>query len=264
MRVAHHAANAEDRRRSLREFLVGAGTARPQELADRFGVSLVTIHRDLDLLVEENVVRKHHGRVTALPVSAFENNVLYRRQLAVTEKQEIARAAVEHVEPGMSVVVDDSTTTAALVPLLEQITPLTVITNAQEAIVRLMGAPDIQLIALGGEYHPEHDAFVGAPCAASARSLHADLGFFSFGGIAASGVYHQDHVTVMTKRALLDIPDRRILLADHLKLGRCALLQVTRLSDFERMVTDAGADRAVLAELAEQGIVVDVAANPAG
>lgn len=262
MREPHPTTSAHDRRRDLREFLVSVGTARPQELADRFDVSLVTIHRDLDRLADENLVQKHHGSVTALPVSAFENNVHYRRQLAVAEKQAIARAAVEHIQPGMSLVADDSTTMAALVPLLQEIRPLTVITNSQDVITHLMDAPDIQLISLGGEYSAEHDAFVGAPCAATAKSLHADLGFYSFSGIGTTGAYHQDHMTVVTKRALLGIAERRILLADHLKLGRCALFQAAELSEFERMITDEGADQAVVAELSEQGLVVEV--TPAG
>jgi hypothetical protein len=39
---------------------------------------------------------------------------------------------------------------------IDQVTPVTVITNALPVMEKLRGMQDIELIALGGKYHPAH------------------------------------------------------------------------------------------------------------
>ncbi|GAA4208269.1 DeoR/GlpR family DNA-binding transcription regulator [Actinocatenispora rupis] len=250
------------RQQDVAEYLVRVGTASAQDLADRFDVSLVTAHRDLDELARRGLVRKYHGGVTALPSSVFESNVTYRRQSAVAAKRAIARSAVALIEPGMSVLFDDSTTTLALAELAVDIDPLTVVTNFAPIVQLMMGRKNIRLIALGGEYNELHDSFVGSPCVESARALRADLGFYSFAGVSDGGVYHQEQEIVTTKRALLTVTARRVLLVDHTKLGRTALHRVGELADFERVVTDAGADEAALRDLADHDVRTTVADAP--
>ncbi|GLY72530.1 DeoR/GlpR family DNA-binding transcription regulator [Actinoallomurus iriomotensis] len=247
------------RQQDLAEHILRVGTATAQELAERFGVSLVTAHRDLDELAKRGLVRKFHGGVTAQPSSVFESNVTYRRQLAVAEKRAIARAAVELIEPGMSVLLDDSTTTLVLAELAADIDPLTVITNFAPIIQLMMGRKNIRLIALGGEYNEAHDAFLGSPCTASARALHSDLGFYSFAGVSDGGVHHQEQEIVVTKRALLSVATHRVLLVDHAKLGRTALHRVADLADFAHAITDSGAPPDALAALTDHDVPTTVA-----
>lgn len=260
----HTRMSSRRRRADLQKYLLKVGTSSPQDLADRYEVSLVTIHRDLDALEQQHLVRKHHGSVSSLPVSAFENNIWYRRELSVPEKQAIARKASEYIEPGMTIVLDDSTTTNQIVPLLEGIVPLTVITNCLSAILALRETDGIDLISLGGEYSVEHDGFIGAPCVAGAEALHADLGFYSFSGLDAGNVYHQDHVTVLTKRALIGIAKERIVLVDHLKLGRGAVHRVAPVTDFQRVITDWGADERAVADIVDRDVPVVRALAKAG
>jgi DeoR/GlpR family transcriptional regulator of sugar metabolism len=234
------------RQHAIADHVMNEGTAVAQELAVKFGVSLVTMHRDLDELVRRGVVRKYRGGVTALPSSVFESNVEFRLSSATAEKAAIARAARALVEPGMSVLLDDSTTTLAIAEVLRASTPLTIITNFMP-IIRLVGEwDDVRLISLGGEYNVLHDSFIGVPCARAAAELRADLGFFSFAGIDAGGVYHQEQEVVFAKQAMLGAAVRRVIVADNSKLNRTALHRVAPLGTFQRLITDTGADSGVL------------------
>ena len=87
-----------------------------KDLAARLDVSLMTVHRDLDELERQGVLRKVRGGATPQPSSLFESNVRYRLTLAMTEKQALARAAIDQVESGHSVMIDESTTGLALAP----------------------------------------------------------------------------------------------------------------------------------------------------
>jgi DeoR/GlpR family transcriptional regulator of sugar metabolism len=99
----------EARQRRITERLVLVGDCSPQDLVDEFGVSLMTIHRDLDDLERRGIVRKFHGGVTAQPSGVFESQLSYRIMSHAEEKAAIAQHALAYVEPGMSVLLDDST-----------------------------------------------------------------------------------------------------------------------------------------------------------
>jgi DeoR/GlpR family transcriptional regulator of sugar metabolism len=92
----------------------------------------------------------------------FESDVTYRRQLAVAEKRAIAGAAAALLQPGMSVLLEDSTTTLALAELAADLDPLTVITNVAPIIQLMMGRTAPHRVAELTDF--ERDA--GAPAAA--------------------------------------------------------------------------------------------------
>src|SRR5438067_45150 len=151
------------RRRSIRQqlitdYVVSKGSASATELAELTGVSVMTVHRDLDELSRRGLLRKFRGGVTAQPSTVFESNSEYRLNAHVEAKSAIARQAVSYVEPGMSILLDDSTSALALAKLLPRIAPLTVATNYLPTISVLKGLEDLRLIGIGGDYSSTHDS----------------------------------------------------------------------------------------------------------
>lgn len=251
-----------ERQAEIRELVVQQGFARASDLAAAFAVSLMTVHRDLDELQRQGWLRKVRGGATARPSAQFHGDVRHRMQTHVEEKRQLARAAIELVEPGHSVLLDDSTTAFMLARLLPARGPLTVITNFLADIALLAGEPGIDLIALGGDYYPAYDAFLGLGTVEAVRPLRADLLFMSTTAIARGRCYHQSQETVQVKRALMGAASRRILLADHGKLSRNAVHELAPLTDFDLVFVDAGIDPELLRDLHARGIRAEVA--PAG
>jgi DeoR/GlpR family transcriptional regulator of sugar metabolism len=246
------------RQADIAEHVVRHGSVAANDLAELFGVSLMTIHRDLFELERQGVVRKHRGGVSAQPSSVFESNVSFRMQAALGEKQALARHARALIEPGMAVMLDDSTTTLELAKLLGDVTPLVVVTNFLEAIKLLADQPGIRLLGLGGEYHSTHDSFLGVPCIEAVEALRVDLLFASTSAMSGAYAYHQEQEIVLVKRAMMRSAQRSVLMMDHTKLGRAALHRLAPLRDFELVLTDAGAGEEALAELREQGVRYEV------
>jgi DeoR/GlpR family transcriptional regulator of sugar metabolism len=179
-------------------------------------------------------------------------------QAALGEKQALARHARALIEPGMAVMLDDSTTTLELAKLLGDVTPLVVVTNFLEAIKLLADQPGIRLLGLGGEYHSTHDSFLGVPCIEAVEALRVDLLFASTSAMSGAYAYHQEQEIVLVKRAMMRSAQRSVLMMDHTKLGRAALHRLAPLRDFELVLTDAGAGEEALAELREQGVRYEV------
>jgi DeoR/GlpR family transcriptional regulator of sugar metabolism len=244
----------------IAEHVLQHGSVSATELAELFHVSLMTIHRDLDELERQGVVRKFRGGVSAQPSSVFESNVSFRLRAAREEKLALARRARAMVEPGMAVMLDDSTTTLELARLLDDdAAPLTVITNFLETIKLLSGVRGIRLLALGGEYYPTHDSFLGVPCVEAIEALRVDLLFASTSAISGGYAYHQEQEIVSVKRAMIRAAQRRVLMVDHTKLGRASLHRLAPLADFDLVLTDAKAPEEALTQMREHGVKYDIA-----
>jgi len=247
------------RQRFIADHVVTHGSATIADLAGLCQVSEMTIYRDIDQLEQQGIVRKFRGGVTAQPSGVFESNVTYRLRSMRAEKEAIARQARELVEPGMSLIFDDATTTLALARLLGDVTPLTVATNYLEAMKLLSACPGLHLIAFGGDYDPMHDSFTGTACVDAVEALRVDAAFVSVSAVSGGYARHQEQHIVAVKRAMLRSARQRILLVDHTKFGRDALYGLAPLTHFDLVITDGHASAESLRALHEQGITYKLA-----
>lgn len=243
---------AEERRRLIADHVVEQGTATGTILAQLTGVSLMTVHRDLDDLERRGVLRRFRGGASALPSTVFESNLDYRLGVNTAEKAAVARAAADLVEPGMSVMLDDSTTVLAMARLLVDLAPLTVVTNARRVVDVFTECEGIRLIALGGEYSRTHDSFLGMPCVEAIEALSVDLVAVSTSGLDATMTYHQEQDVVLVKRAMLASAAHKVMLMDHTKLARTALHRVGPVRDLDRLIVDDGVGVELLGKLRER------------
>ncbi|MFF2652266.1 DeoR/GlpR family DNA-binding transcription regulator [Streptomyces sp. NPDC058045] len=242
----------DQRRQTITQHVLAHGTATVAELSELTGVSVMTVHRDLDELARRGVLRRFRGGVSALPSTVFESNLDYRLGAHTAAKEAIAAEARTLVEPGMSVLLDDSTTALALARLLVGQAPLTVVSNARRVVDVFAGVDGIRLIALGGEYSHTHDSFLGVPCVEAVEALSVDLVLVSTSAMDARMTYHQEQDVVLVKRAMLASGTRRALLMDRSKLARTALHRLAPLADFDHLVVDGGVDPELLVELEER------------
>ena len=245
------------RHRQIVEHLSGSpsATATAAELASITGVSLMTIHRDIDDLARRGILRKFHGGVSALPTTVFESSSEFRMQTRSAAKSALARKALEFVEPGMSVMLDDSTTVLALARLLPQVAPLTVVTNYRQVIEELREHDDIRLIVVGGQYSRTHDSYIGMPSDSSVDAYAVDVVFQSTSTMGAEQTYHQEQDIVVMKRAMLRSGMRRVLMMDGSKVGRTSLHRYVAVSEYTDIVLPDDVDAVLVEQIAEHATV---------
>jgi DeoR/GlpR family transcriptional regulator of sugar metabolism len=254
------------RNRQLRiaQWVIDEGTVRIEDLAERSGVSLMTVHRDLDVLEAQGLLRKTRGRVTAIASSLFESDSTFRLGQNHAEKEAVARAALGHVEPGQALLLEDSTTGVYLARLLPARAPLTVITNFLALVDQLGRASGITLEVLGGSYAAWCDANMGAATVSTIRRLRADLVIMSTSAITDAVCYHQSQETVAIKEAMLEAAERRILYVDHTKFARRALHALAPLTAFDVVIVDWAVPEEQVDGLRAAGVTVEVAPRGAG
>lgn len=237
------------RRDAIARLVIEHGTISVAQLAEMLGVSGMTIHRDLNELAAEGEIRRTRGGASAEPSAVFESSARYRMTRQAPAKEAIARAALAHIKPGMSLMLDASTTVLSLARMLDSIGPTTVITNFLETIKAVSNSRDAQLVALGGQYDRNYDAFIGVQCLSSIQGVRADLGFISISAVSGGMAYHQEEQMVQLAQAMLQSSERAILLVDSSKLGRIALNTVFPLSEVDLLITDSEASLAQIRDL---------------
>lgn len=240
------------------------GAVRIDELAERFGTSQMTVHRDLDELESRGLLRKSRGMATALSSSLVESSDVFRSGQQREEKQEIARAAIEFIEPGQAIFLDDSTTVLEMARLIPPQTQLTVITNVLTLINELKGVRGISLVALGGRYYNWCSSFMGGTTIEAISKLRADVFIMSTAAITDDICFFQSHATVDIKRAMFDAAARRILLVDHTKFEKRALYALAPLSDFDVVIVDSQTKAEDISRLRAHNVRVIIAGGQGG
>lgn len=247
------------RRQLIVEAVMAEGAIRIEDITDRFSISLMTAHRDIDELVERGLLRKSRGVVSATPTSLIESSDVYRSTRQLEEKCALAEVAAGYIEPGQAIFFDDSTTVLQMARYLPSKAPLTVITNSLTVMSELKEMRDITLMGLGGQFYNWCNAFMGQMTRKEIGNLQADMFFVSMSAIIDDRVYHQSAEMVETKRAMFDSSEKRILLIDHTKFERRALHSFAHLSEFDVVIVNQGTPLPIIQRMKDKGINVVIA-----
>jgi len=256
---------SQQRHTYILERIRDEGAVRVSALAQELGVSDMTVRRDLDLLDERGLVSKVHGGATAVRAGAlYEPGFAAKLERQQAEKDAIAGAAVELIEPGTAIGLSAGTTTYALARRLLAISGLTVVTNSVPVaeVLHRHGRRDQTIILTGGVRTPS-DALVGQFAVAALRTVHVDLVFMGVHGMDPhSGFTTPNLLEAETDRALVEAGRRLIVVADHSKWGVVGIGSFARLGQADLLITDDGLTdqaRAVLSEQVRDVRIVAVA-----
>lgn len=242
-------ATRQKRQQLIVDHVLAKGDASVAELTELTGVSLMTVHRDIADLADRGILRKYHGGVSAQPSTVFESSSDFRLHAHSGEKNALAREALSFITPGMSLMLDDSTTALSLARLLPQVGPLTVVTNYRLIAEELRTAEDIRLICVGGEYSRTHDSWIGLSALEMIKSFSVDLTAVSTSAMTAAMTYHQEQEMVAIKRAMREAGGVSVLLMDHSKVGRSALHRLDDVAAFDHVVLTRPVEDAVLDDM---------------
>ncbi|WP_200837582.1 DeoR/GlpR family DNA-binding transcription regulator [Ruania rhizosphaerae] len=247
------------RRNRIVDLVQRDGSVSIEELGATFGVSTVTIYRDLADLESLGMIVRQRGVVTAAGSNLQEAPARFRLGQNEPAKLAIARHAAAMVPRGSAVMLDDSTTGVLTARELREFTPLTVVTNSLLVAEEVRASAGMRLVLTGGEYEAWAEALLGPIAAGTVASLAADVCLVSVSGITDGVTYHPYAEVAAVKKAMMRASARSVALIDHTKFRRRALHEVAPLTAFDTVVTDRGTSREVLELLREGGVNVEVA-----
>lgn len=245
---------AQRRQRILQS--VRSGTAHVSDLARAFGVSEMTVRRDLRALARDcKLERVHGGAVDSVPERPFDEIVLEGKEV----KDRIGAAAAALVEDGQTVMLDIGTTTLQVARHLHG-RSVTVITTSLAAYEELRFDPEIELVLSGGLVRRNYLSLVGVLAEDSLRQLNADFAFIGTSAIDADlSVWDSTMVEVPIKRAMIGAARRVVLLADSKKFAMSSVVRVCGASELDLIITDADIPATSRAAIEDAGLEVTIA-----
>jgi DeoR family fructose operon transcriptional repressor len=239
---------APERHQQILETARANGRVEVAGLAKDLAVTPETVRRDLTALERRGVLRRVHGGAIPVERLGIEPGVADRESHAAGQKERIARAALDELPDGGSIIIDAGTTTARLAQLLPTDRELTVVTHSIPVANILISRPNIVLHLLGGVVRGRTLAAVGEWTKAQIADVFADVAFMGTNGISVErGLTTPDIAEATVKRALIGAARRTVVLADHSKFGREDFARVAPLSVVDTVITDVELD----VELAE-------------
>jgi len=215
---------------------VRGGATHVAQLAESFGVSEMTVRRDLDELAREGRIERVRGGAVTLTAEPPFGETLVERFEA---KDRIGAAAAALIKDGQTVMLDIGTTTLQAARHLHG-TALTVITSSLAVYDELVPDEAIELILPGGTVRRNYQSLVGVLAETALRQLKSDVLLLGTSAVdGALGVWDSTMVEVPIKRAMIDAAAEVVLLADSAKFSTAGLVRVCGADALSRIVTDA-------------------------
>ncbi len=232
--------NLNPRHTALLDEVRAHGPQAIEALAERFGVTLQTVRRDVQRLAEAGLLARFHGGVR-LPGSTTQN-IAYRQRQAMQSdaKLRIARAVAARVPNGCSLIMNIGTTIEAVARELRHHRGLRVITNNLHIASLMSAHPDCEVIVAGGQVRAADQGIVGEATVDFMHQFKVDIGLIGISGIEADGTLRDfDYREVKVARAIVAQSRQVWLAADHSKFNRPAMVELARLDELDVLFTDA-------------------------
>lgn len=226
------------RRQEILRRLEEQGEVSAQALAQEFGVSAMTIRRDLHLFAEQGIAETHYGGAhinrlrQTLPGFSVRNGQLLRYKL------EIGKKAASFLREGDVIFLDSSTTVIQMIRYFPDI-HVTVITNSINAVQQFCTNQKIRFVVAPGTYQEQIGGCMDYSTVEFLKKYHADKAFIGTGAASPDfGLSSPHELDGVLKRTFWEQADVSFLMTDHTKFSKKSLVKYNELKDFAYILTD--------------------------
>ncbi|MFH1562305.1 MAG: DeoR family transcriptional regulator [Nitrospirota bacterium] len=194
-----------------------------EDLRDKFGVSLVTIRKDLSELESIGLVNRTFGG--AIPILTDKGEeIIAQEGSECSERIAIAKYIVEKrvIKEGNILFMDGGIIINVLAKRLsdKRLRHITVITNAVH-VANELGTSGTNVILTGGDLRSEQGILSGNLSNQTIDQYSVDLAFIDVDGISFnSGLWVKDEAAAQIKKRMIKGAKQIIIMAGHSKLGR--------------------------------------------
>jgi DeoR family transcriptional regulator of aga operon len=235
------------------------GFVNVSELSLELNVSLVTIRKDLRVLENRKLLYRTHGSATPSDPYINERNIHDKEKLRVDQKVQIAKAAMQIIEPNDTVILASGSTILELARQMQHIQPLTVITSSLNVSQMLNINPDIEIHQLGGIIRKSSNSAVGPFTEQMMAGFSCKKMFLGVDGIDLEyGITTTDAHEASLNRVMIKSAQRVIVLADSSKFGRRGFGKICELTEIDEIITDKELPQAQINRLEDSGILIKI------
>lgn len=231
-----------NRIRKIEELLQDMHSLSIDYLCEYFNVSKNTIRRDIAEMDKSGYIKKVYGGIVlneeepAQPEAEPEHNWVMNTT-NLEEKKKIAQLAADLVEDEDVIYIDIGTTTALLLPYIENKKNVTVVTANIHAINAGVEGEKFNIIATGGTIYPPSKAFVGPSVTRSLNMYNISKFFMSTIGVSIeNGATSASPLDCEIQYLIATKPGKHYLMMDDSKLDAPSLVSYNALKNFDSVI----------------------------
>jgi DeoR family transcriptional regulator, glycerol-3-phosphate regulon repressor len=228
------------RQLALLEVMQSQGSVTVEYLAEKLGVTLQTVRRDVQRLADNGLLTRFHGGVR-VPRSTIENIAHQQREhLNTAGKTRIAQAVAAEVPNDCSLILNIGTTTECIARALLRHSGLRVITNNLNVASILSANLNCEVIVVGGVVRGRDQGIIGEAAVDFIRQFKVDIAIIGISAIESDGSLRDfDYREVKVSQTIISHAREVWLAADSSKFNRPAMVEVGNLTQIDRLFTDA-------------------------
>ncbi len=249
--------SATRRRDVLLETLRQFGSIRVTDQAKEFGISELTLRRDLDLLEQTGLIERYHGGARLRAEVRLQDRFADKPNPTALRRDAIGRKAAEFIQNDETILLNGGSTTLAVLNHLEG-KRIRVVTNSVAATD--LDLLDAELILLGGHFRSKSRTLFGELAALTLSQVNATTCILGANGIslragATTTIYSEGAINrLMAERCRGKV----IVVADGAKVGAVSPFSSVPLESIDMLITDDSADPEELSAISAAGVHVVV------
>ena len=230
-----------------------------ETLAQHFNVTPQTIRRDINALCDQQLLTRYHG---GAGLSSSVENVEYttRKVMNLEEKRRIAEITAELIPDRASIFINLGTTTEEVAKALRSHHGLKIITNNLNVAAILQNTPGFEIIIAGGVVRQRDGGITGEATIDFIQQFKVDYGIIGISSIDNDGTlldfdYHEVRVT----QAIIENSRQVLLVADHSKFDRPAMVRLGSIGQVDALITDCQPPEHITGLLEEKNVTLHTA-----
>ncbi|WP_376748084.1 MULTISPECIES: DeoR/GlpR family DNA-binding transcription regulator [Lysinibacillus] len=243
-----------ERQHQILQFIRQHKVVKLVTLTKEFNVSMETIRRDVQQLMQDKKIEKFYGGVKYIePVEGLIDHRLHEQ---LTEKIAIARACALLVQDGECIFIDSGTTTYQMTPFLLDKEKLTVVTNSLPVAFDLIGS-NIEVILLGGKVRHSEKSVTSNEFLFRFEHLNINKAFICASGVSIEkGISDFSLDEAITRKQIISISQKVYVATDSSKFNKDVAIQVCPVDDVDVIITDDGLSKKTIQHFSEKGVQI--------
>ena len=247
----------EERREKIVARAHESGRVKVSDLSEEYGISEVTIRKDLEALEAEGHIKRVHGGAVGMNKLYVNMDLSERYKTNADAKRELASLAAEFIDDNDTIFMNAGTTLTYVLRAIRDKKNISLVTNSVQNATEAALYSSFNVILLGGELDSKYQFTYGTDAEKQLENYHAAKCILSVDGISAESgltLYYSNEASLARK--MVEFAAQTIVVADRTKIGREVFAKITDARKTDMLITNQSDKAKELAALRKLGVKI--------
>ena len=249
--------NTDERREEIITLIRENGRVQVSDLSAKYGISEVSIRKDLEMLEAEGHLSRVHGGAVGLNKLYVNMDLNERYKTNATAKRRLADLAASFIEDNDTIMMNAGTTLTYVLRAIRDKKNISIVTNSVQNATEAALYPDFNVILLGGQLDSKYQFTYGEDAIRQLENYHATKCILSVDGISSTSgltLYYSNEASLAKK--MIECSGKVIITADSSKIGKNVFARITDTKKVDCLITTETTDKEELMKLKKLGIEI--------